>query len=101
MYKRQSYQCALHPNTRIAFTENGTTDWNSLAAVALRTRVLLQGDMTYLLESSGVEQMVVCRRVENRYVVMVSTDLARIGEAAGVIGFQMPLICLLYTSRCV
>ena len=87
-----SYQCALHPNTRIAFTENGTTDWNSLAAVALRTRVLLQGDMTYLLESSGVEQMVVCRRVENRYVVMVSTDLARIGEAAGVIGFQMPLI---------
>lgn len=87
-----SYQCALHPNTRIAFSESGTTDWNSLTAIALRTRVLLQGDMTYLLESSGVEQMVVCRRVADRYVVMVATDLARIGEAAGVIGFQMPVI---------
>ncbi len=48
-----------------------------------------------LTDAAGTRQMAVGRSVGGRFTVIISTDLERVGEAAGVIRNQMPLIALL------
>ena len=87
--------CNLHPTQPGMFGEKRDANWNSRYTVALRQLVLQQGGLTFTLEESGKPQMVVCKNVNGRYVILVSTSLERIGEAAGIINIQMPLIAAL------
>lgn len=88
---RLASTCALHP-VQGMFGEPGATNWNTRYTVALRALVLQEGDMSFTLHDGGTEQMVVCKNVDNRYVILVSTDLERIGQAGEVIKTQMPFV---------
>ncbi|MEG1925277.1 MAG: HAMP domain-containing sensor histidine kinase [Ruthenibacterium sp.] len=90
-----SDECQLHPYLKGAFGTVRDSSWNNQYVIGLRTMVLTQGDANFVLENDGKRQMVYCKNVENRYVVIVSTDLARIEQAAAVVGMQMPMIALL------
>lgn len=98
----QSGRCLLHPDPLSLFSDHSTPQWDSTEAVDLRAAVFEQGDMDFILPNAerfpdidpqaDTRQMVVCRNVDNRYTVIVSTDLERVDQAAGVIRAQMPLI---------
>ncbi|MEG1153526.1 MAG: HAMP domain-containing sensor histidine kinase [Ruthenibacterium sp.] len=90
-----SDECQLHPNLKGAFGTMRDSSWNNQYIIGLRAMVLQQGNMNFVLENDGKRQMVYCRNVDDRYVVIVSTDLARIEQAAAVVGMQMPMITLL------
>lgn len=90
-----SDECQLHPNLKGAFGTMRDSSWNNQYVIGLRATVLSKGSVNFTLENSGKRQMVYCQNVDNRYVVIVSTDLARIEQAAAVVGMQMPIIALL------
>lgn len=92
---RLGRNCLLHPAQPTLFGDRGEPTWNTRYMVALRLMVLKDGNTRFTMDEAGKTQMVVCRNVDNRYTVIVSTDLERIGQAAGVIGTQMPLIAAL------
>lgn len=105
-HQLQSGQCLLHP-LRVSAGIFGEPEpkWDSAAAVNLRATVFVKGDMHFILpdddvlpgveNGGGTRQMVVCRNVEGRYSLILSTDLERVGQAARVIRMQMPLIAVL------
>lgn len=105
-HQLQNGQCLLHP-LRVSAAIFGEPEpkWDSMAAVNLRATVFVEGDMDFILPDDdvlpGVEaggsarQMVVCRNVEGRYSLILSTDLERVGQASEVIRTQMPLIAVL------
>ena len=87
-----SGECALHPSQPGPFGDRHEADWNSRYVMALRAFVLENGDTTFTLREGGSSQMVVCRNIDNKYVLLVSTDLERIGQAGKVISAQMPIV---------
>lgn len=91
-------QCALHPAQPDFFGSGRDTSWNTRYTVALRQLVLKNGDLSFTLDDTGTPQHVVCKNVGGRYVLIVSTGLERIGEAAGIIGVQMPVIAALVVA---
>ena len=105
-HQLQSGQCLLHP-LRVSNAVFGEpeTKWDSVAAVNLRATVFVAGDMHFILPDdsvlpgvdakAGVRQMVVCRNIENRYSLILSTDLERVEQAAGVMRMQMPIIAVI------
>lgn len=105
-HQLQNGQCLLHP-LRVSAGIFGEPEpkWDSVAAVNLRAAVFVKGDMHFILPDDkalpgveaggGTRQMVVCRNVEGRYALILSTDLERVGQAAEVIRMQMPLIAVL------
>lgn len=98
----QSGRCLLHPDPLSLFSDHSTPQWDTPETQQLRAVVRSRGDMEFTLPNAqlfpqidpqtDVRQMVVCRKVEDRYTVIVSTDLERVDQAAGVIKAQMPLI---------
>ncbi len=100
----QSGRCMLHPDPLSLFSDHSTPQWDSPQAVDLRAAVRSRGNMDFILPNAhlfpdidpqtDMRQMVVCRNVDNRYTVIVSTDLERVDQAAGVIKAQMPLIAV-------
>lgn len=101
-HQLQSGQCLLHPLHGGAFFGEPETKWDSMAAVNLRATVFVEGDLHFILPDdnvlpgidakAGSRQMVVCRNVENRYSLILSTDLERVEQAADVMRMQMPII---------
>ena len=88
-----SGQCLLHPARTTLFGDTGLPSWNNKNVLAYRAQTLADGDMYFTLNGqNGMRQMVVCKNVADRYTVIVSTDLERIGQAGEVIGQQVPLI---------
>ena len=88
-------ECALHPAQISLFGERYDYNWNSRYTMALRSMVLKEGNTDFTLKENDKEQMVACRNIDGLYTVIVSTDLQRVGQAAGVISMQMPLIATL------
>jgi signal transduction histidine kinase len=85
----------LHPSQVGLFGETREPQWNNRNVIAWRAMTLQGGDMHFTLENdNGMQQMVVCRRAGDKYTVIVSTDLERIGQAAQVMGAQMPFIAV-------
>lgn len=82
--------CLLHPI--LSFFGAQGRQWDSPQAQTLRRQTLAEGDGSVTLTKGDATQLVVCRLVEGRYTVLVSTDLERIGQAGAVIGQQMPFI---------
>lgn len=93
-----SGQCALHPAQPDFFGSGRDTTWNTRYTLALRQLVLQKGDMSFTLEDSGTPQRVVCKSIGGQYVLIVSTSLERISEAAGIIRLQMPLIAAIVVA---
>lgn len=102
-HQLQSGQCLLHPlRANNAIFGEPEIRWDSAAAVNLRATVFVEGDLHFILPDDsvlpGVEaktggrQMVVCRNIENRYSLILSTDLERVEQAAEVMRMQMPII---------
>ncbi|MEG2652143.1 MAG: HAMP domain-containing sensor histidine kinase [Ruthenibacterium sp.] len=87
--------CALHPAQTGLFGDERGASWNTRYTVALRQMILTEGDTSFTLTDTGKPQMVFGKNVANRYVVLVSTDLERIGEAAAIISLQMRRIAVL------
>ena len=85
-------ECRLHPSQAGLFGERRDPAWNTQYMIRLRALTLTQGDMTFTIQEGGKPQKVYCKNVDDKYVVIVSSDLQRIGEAAGVIKMQMPMV---------
>ena len=102
-HQLQNGRCLLHPlrGSAAVFGEP-ETKWDSTAAVNLRATVFVEGDLQFILPDdpvlpgidakTGIRQMVVCRNIENRYSLILSTDLERVEQAADVMRMQMPII---------
>ncbi|MBD5101679.1 MAG: HAMP domain-containing histidine kinase [Subdoligranulum sp.] len=102
-HQLQGGQCLLHPlRVNTAIFGEPETKWDSMAAVNLRATVFVEGDLHLILPDddvlpgidakAGARQMVVCRNIENRYSLILSTDLERVEQAADVMRMQMPII---------
>lgn len=89
-----SGECHLHPNIPNGFGEKRDVLWNSRYVLGLRAIVLSDGDMSFPLSYNNGTQYVYCKNVDNKYVIMVSTDLDRISQASGVISSQMPFVAI-------
>ena len=87
-----SGECHLHPSMFSGFGEKREVSWNNRYVLGLRAIVLSDGSMSFPLSYNGGTQYVYCKNVGNKYVIMVSTDLERIGQASRVISAQMPFI---------
>lgn len=91
-----SNTCLLHPAQVGYWGETREPAWNNNNVVSLRLQALRQGDSHFTIENeNGLQQMVVLCNVENKYTVIVSTDVSRIDEASNVLMHQMPLIAIL------
>lgn len=102
-HQMQAGRCLLHPEKMSAKVWGETTvARNSAAALELRAAVAACGDMDLILPNReiapsltaapGVRQMAVCRNIGGQYILIISTDLERVGQAADVIRKQMPTI---------
>lgn len=100
-HQLQNGQCLLHPQYAGAIFAEPKPQWDSPVAVNLRATVFVEGDLHFILpddsilpgvSGGNVRQMVVCRNVEGRYSLILSTDLQRVEQAAEVIRRQMPLV---------
>ena len=94
-HQLSSRDCLLHPVAMGFFGDRTEPLWDNRNTVTYRLATLKNEDMHFTLEEEGMQQMVVCKNVENTYTVIVSMDLERIGQAADIIGFQMPVIALI------
>lgn len=91
-HQLSSRDCLLHPVGLGFFGERSEPVWDNRNTFAYRMATLKNGDMHFTLEEEGMQQMVVCKNVNDAYTVIVSMDLERIGQASEIIGFQMPAI---------
>lgn len=99
-HKMETGACILHPESASAkIWGDRQIIRNAPGVVELRAAVLQNGDMTCILPDpdiapsvKGKRQMAVCRRIDGVGVLILSTGLERVGEAAGVIRAQMPVI---------
>lgn len=85
--------CLLHPSRNDFF--GSSVSWDSQATVTLRRSILAGSrDLCFTMtdDNAASDQMVYGINVDDRYTVVVSTDLARIGQAGQVVMSQMPLI---------
>ncbi len=85
-------ECRLHPSQEGFFGERRDAAWNTQYIIQLRAMTLRNGDMTFTIQDDGKPQKVYCKNVDDKYVVIVSSDLQRIDEAAGVIRMQIPMV---------
>ncbi len=85
--------CLLHPvHVSVFGMSNDTINWDTSSTQKLRLLILRDGDGAFTLVEGDKEQRVVAKNIDDNYTLFISTDLARIDEAAGIIQSQMPFI---------
>ena len=97
VYSENLYPCLLHENTSAGFGIWKESSRDSAEVIQLRQECLNSGEVYKIIETaSGSRQMVVGRTTaDGAYVVLISTNLAQVGEAAVVLRHLIPTVSVL------
>lgn len=90
--------CLLHTGKLLASSSSGLSVIDAEIASQMRYITIVDGQVTRVLEnpSTGAQQLVMGKlTADGSYTVLVSTDLARIPQAAAVLAGQMKWVALL------
>ena len=90
--------CLLHTGKLLASSSSGLSVIDAEIASQMRYITIVDGQVTRVLENSstGAQQLVMGKlTADGSYTVLVSTDLARIPQAAAVLAGQMKWVALL------
>lgn len=102
-YYESLYPCALH-ETMGAFGGDYTFTRDTVTAIRLRKSLFEQGSICEIVDTGSTRQMVVGRlSADGSYGIIVSTSLAQIATAAGVLSVILPpiaLVLLLFDLLC-
>lgn len=91
-YSENLYPCLLHESTATGFGLMNESSRDSAEAIRLRQECLARGSLYKIVETaSGSRQMVVGKTTaDGSYAVLISANLAQVGEAAVVLRRLMP-----------
>ncbi len=95
-YSENLYPCLLHESSTNGFGVTAETSRDSAEIIRLRQECFRSGGLYKIVETaSGSRQMVVgCTTADGSYAVLISTNLAQVGEAAVVLRLLIPGIAL-------
>lgn len=91
-YSENLVPCLLHEGTYNSFSITAESSRDSASAIRLREKCFSEGSVYEIVTSpSGARQMVVGRvTVDGSYAVLISTNLAQVGEASTVLRQLLP-----------